>query len=338
VIDVAPTILEVAGLPEPTAVNGITQEPMHGVSMVYSFDDAGAAERHETQYFEMFCNRGIYHKGWSAVTRHRIPWQVHGEGIPLDEDVWELYDGSTDWTHAHDLAKEQPEKLAELQRLFLIEAGKFNALPLDDRMVERINPELAGRPQLIERDSQVLFAGMSGLNENCMLNTKNKSHTITAELVVPKGGASGVIVNQGGMTGGWALYLKDGRPAYHYSFLGLERATIAARKKLPAGEHQVRMEFAYDGEGLGKGGTATLYVDGEEVASGRVEKTHAFNFSLDETTDVGRDTGAPVCDDYEAGDNAFTGEIKWIRLDVGTDSQDHLIDPDQLMHFAMSRQ
>jgi hypothetical protein len=338
VIDVAPTVLEAAGLPEPAQVNGVTQEPLHGVSMAYSFDDAGAAERHETQYFEMFCNRGIYHKGCSAVTRHRIPWEVHGAGIPFDQDVWELYDNTTDWTQARDLAAEQPEKLAELKRLFLIEAAKYNALPLDDRMVERVNPELAGRPQLIQGDSQVLFPGMSSLNENCMLNVKNKSHSITAELVVPDADARGVIINQGGITGGWALYVKDGRLAYHYSFLGLQRTTVAADQPLPAGQHQVRMEFAYDGGGLGKGGTATLYVDGDQVASGRVERTHALNYSLDETTDVGRDTGAPVSPDYPAGDNAFTGTINWVRLDVGTDSHDHLIDPAQLLHFAMTRQ
>jgi hypothetical protein len=331
-------VLEVAGLPEPVQVHGITQEPMHGVSMAYSFDDAAAAERHETQYFEIFCNRGIYHKGWSAVTRHHTPWELHRAGVPFDDDVWELYDGSTDWTQAHDLSTEQPEKLAELQRLFLIEATKFNVLPLDDRMVERVNPELAGRPQLIQRNSLVLFPGMSSLNENCMLNLKNKSHSITAELVVPDRDARGVILNQGGITGGWALYVKDGRLAYHYSFLGLQRSTIAADQPLPAGQHQVRMEFAYDGGGLGKGGTATLYLDGDQFGSGRVERTHALAFSLDETTDVGRDTGAPVCDDYSADDNAFTGTIAWVRVDIGTDSHDHLIDPAQLLLFAMTRQ
>jgi len=338
VIDFAPTVLEAAGLPEPVQVHGITQEPMHGVSMAYSFDHAAAAERHETQYFETLCNRGIYHKGWSAVTRHHTPWELHKAGVPFDDDTWELYDGSTDWTQAHDLSKEQPARLAELQRLFLIEAAKYNVLPLDDRMVERVNPELAGRPQLIQRNSLVLFPGMSSLNENCMLNLKNKSHSITAELVVPDHDARGVILNQGGITGGWALYVKDGRLAYHYSFLGLQRSTIAADQPLPADQHQVRMEFAYDGGGLGKGGTATLFVDGDQIGAGRVERTHALEFSLDETTDVGRDTGAPVCDDYPAGDNAFTGTITWVRLDLGTDSHDHLIDPAQLLHFAMTRQ
>jgi hypothetical protein len=331
-------VLEAAGLPEPVEVNGVTQEPMHGVSMAHSFGDAAAAERRETQYFEMFCNRGIYHKGWSAVTKHRTPWKIHGAGVPFDQDVWELYDGSRDWTQARDLAAEQPEKPAELRRLFLIEAAKFNVLPLDDRLVERVNPDMAGRPTLIRGDSQVLFEGMIGLQENCMLNVKNRSHSVTAEVVVPGADARGVIINEGGETGGWVLYVKDGRLAYHYNFLGMERFTAAADGPLPAGEHQVRMEFADDGDGIGKGGTATLFVDGSQVGAARVERTHAFNYSLCETGGVGRDSGSPVSDEYPPGDNAFTGTINWVRIDLGTDSHDHLLDPEQQFHFAMTRQ
>jgi arylsulfatase len=211
-------------------------------------------------------------------------------------------------------------------------------LPLDPRMAPRFNPELAGRPQLINRDVQLLFPGMGSLTEGCVLNTKNKSHTITAAIVIPEGGADGVLINQGGITGGWVLYVKEGRLAYHYSFLGLQHDLVIAERALPTGEHQVRMEFVYDGGGLGKGGTATLFVDGDEVGSGRIERTHAFSFSLDETTDVGRDTGSPVCDDYLVGANAFTGAISWIRLEIGADSHDHLIEESDLMHLAMSRQ
>ncbi len=338
ITDIAPTLLELAGLPAPTTVNGISQEPMHGVSMTYSFDDADAPERHSTQYFEMVCNRGIYHQGWSAVTRHHLPWEQHVAGVPFDDDVWELYDGTTDWTQAHDLAAEHPDKLAELQRLFLLEASKYQVFPLDDRMAQRFNADLAGRPQLVQGGSVVLFPGMRSLTENALPSLKNKSHTITAKVVIPDGGANGVIVNQGGITGGWALYLHDGRPTYHYSFLGIERATITTPESLADGDHQVRVEFAYDGDGLGKGGTATIYIDGNESASGRVERTHAFVYSLDETTDVGSDTGSPVSTDYHAGSNAFTGTIDWIRIDTGDDSHDHLIDPAQLMRFAMSRQ
>jgi arylsulfatase A-like enzyme len=324
VIDVAPTVLEVAALPDPTEVHGVTQEPMHGTSMAYTFGDAAAAERHETQYFEMLGNRGIYHKGWSAVTKHRTPWELHAEPVPFDDDVWELYDGSSDWTQARDLAQEHPEKLHELQRLFLIEAAKYKVLPLDDRSIERLIPERAGRPSLALGDSQVLFDGMVGLQEDCMLNVKNKSHSITAEVTVPAGGARGVIVNQGGITGGWALYCKsDGRLGYHYSFLGLQRASISSEEAVPEGNHQVRVEFAYDGGGAGKGGDVTLYVDGEQVGNGRVERTHAYHYNLTETAGVGRDSGSPACDDYPVGDNAFTGTIDWVRIDAGDDSHDH---------------
>jgi arylsulfatase len=340
VIDVAPTVLEVAGLPAPTEVHGVLQEPMHGTSMVYSFDDSEATERHQTQYFEMFGNRGIYHKGWSAVTKHRTPW-VYAFGtktIAFDDDVWELYDGSRDWTQAHDLAKEQPDRLHELQRLFLIEAAKYHVLPLDDRLSERLNPDLAGRPTLIRGKSQLLFPGMGGLNENCVVNVKNTSHTITAELVVPAGGVDGVLINQGGRTGGWALYVVDGHLTYTYNFVGIELTRVAAQQPLPAGEHQVRMEFAYDGGGIGKGGLVSLYVDGQPVGSGRVGRTHIVQFSFDETTDVGRDTGSPVTDDYPARDNAFNGTIKWIRIDLGDDDHSHLLPAEAQLDFLMTRQ
>ena len=200
VIDVAPTVLEAAGLPAPLFVNGIQQAPLEGVSMAYSFDDAAADERHTTQYFEMFVNRGIYHQGWTAVTRHSIPW-VMARDARHDDDVWELY-GPDDWTQSRDLAAEQPEKLAHLQRLFLIEAGKYDVLPLDDRRVERFNSDLAGRPQLIHGNRQVLFGGMGRLSENSVVVMKNKSYAITAEIAVPEGGANGTIVAQGGAFGG----------------------------------------------------------------------------------------------------------------------------------------
>jgi hypothetical protein len=220
VIDVAATVLDVIGIPEPTFVNGVQQLPMHGVSMAYLFDHADAPERRETQYFEMVCNRGIYHKGWTAVTRHSIPW-LFGATLPaLDDDVWELYDTSTDWTQVHDLSGEHPDKLAELQRLFLIEAVKYNVLPLDDRRIERFNSEIAGRPQLAKGPVPDFFGGMSRVTENTVLNLKNKSYSITAEVVVPEGGANGVIAAQGGAFGGWSLYLLDGVPTHCYNLLG----------------------------------------------------------------------------------------------------------------------
>ena len=197
VIDISPTLLEAAGIPAPTFVHGIQQMPLHGVSMRYCFDQADAPERHETQYFEIVCNRGIYHKGWTAVTRHSIPW-LAADMPPLDDDTWELYDTTTDWSQAHNIAAEHPEKLRQLQRLFLIEAVKYGALPLDDRRVERFLAELAGRPELITGSSQLLYGGMGRLSESSVINTKNTSHSVTADIEMPEGAASGVFIAQGG--------------------------------------------------------------------------------------------------------------------------------------------
>jgi arylsulfatase len=335
VIDLAPTVLEAAGLPQPTFVNGVQQLPYEGVSMRYAFDDADAPERHSSQYFELVCNRGLYHKGWTAVTRHSTPWDPSALR-PLDDDTWELY-ADTDWTQAHDLAAEMPEKLAELQRLWLIEVAKYNVLPLDDRRVERFNSDLAGRPTLVGGTSQLLFGGMSRLSENSVLNLKNKSHAVTAEITVPEGGANGVIIAQGGEFGGWSLYLRDGAPRYCYNMFGVQRFFAGAEEPVPSGTHQVRMEFAYDGGGLAKGGTATLFVDGQQVGDGRVEGTVPMVFSADETADLGSDTGSPVADDYPANSH-FTGTIAWVQLDIGPDDQDHLITAEERLRVAMSRQ
>ena len=339
VIDVAPTVLEAAGLPQPTAVDGVQQRPIEGVSMRYSFDGAAEGDRRRTQYFEMFCNRGIYHQGWAAVTRHSTPW-IMGELPPFQDDVWELYDTNSDWSQSHDLAAEMPEKLAELQQLWLDEARKYNVLPLDDRRIERFNADLAGRPTLVKGNSQILFGGMGRLTENTVLNIKNKSHAVTAELVVPDEAAQGVIISQGGAFAGWSLYLKGGKPTYCYNLLGLQRFKIEGDSAIPSGEHQVRMEFAYDGGGLGKGGTVTLYVDGDKVGEGRVEGTIPMVFSADETMDVGRDTASPVSDDYSGEQSVFTGEVKWVQIDLGADADDadHLITPEERLRVAMGRQ
>ena len=338
VIDIATTVLDVAGIPEPSFVNGIQQMPLHGVSMAYSFDDASAPERRETQYFEMFCNRGIYHKGWTAVTRHSTPWVVGVEMPAFDDDVWELYDTNTDWTQAHDLAAEMPDKLHELQRLWLIEAVKYNVLPLDDRRVERFNSDLAGRPLLVKGKSQILFGGMGRLTENSVINLKNKSHSVTAEIVVPDGGAEGVIIAQGGAFAGWALYLHDGRPAYCHNLLSLQRFKVYGDTAVPSGVHQVRMEFAYDGGGLAKGGTITLFVDGNKAGDGRAAATVPMMYSADETCDLGIDNGSNVSDDYTPQTSRFTGVVNYVQLDVGDDNHDHLISPEDRLKVAMARQ
>jgi arylsulfatase len=265
---------------------------------------------------------------------------VVGAELPaIDDDVWELY-APDDWTQSNDLAAEQPEKLAELQRLFLIEATRYGVLPLDDRRVERFVPEVAGRPSLIKGKSQILFGGMKRISENSMIVIKNRSHSVTAQLVIPEGGAEGVVIAQGGAFGGWCIYLHEGRPTYCYNLLGIARFKVAGSETLALGEHQVRMEFAYDGGGLGKGGDAVLYVDGAKAGEGRVEGTHPLLFSGDETTDLGSDLGTPVSDDYASADNAFTGKVEWVQIDVddAAEDPDHLISPEERFRVAMARQ
>jgi arylsulfatase len=312
--------------------------PLHGKSLVPSFVDADAPEHRETQYFEMFCNRGIYHRGWTAVTRHSVPWLM-AELPPFQDDVWELY-GPDDWTQARDLAREQPEKLQELQTLFLIEAAKYNVLPLDDRRVERFNPDLAGRPQLVRGNRQILFGGMGRLSENSIVVTKNKSFALTAQIEVPAGGAAGVIVSQGGGFGGMSLYAKEGKPAFCYNLFGLQLFKIYGDAAMAPGARQVRLEFDYDGGGLGKGGNASLYLDGTKVAEGRIDATVPMLFSADETTDLGSDSGTPVTDDLAADELTFTGRVRWVEIDLGEDAEDvdHLISPEERYRIAMARQ
>ncbi|WP_281419683.1 arylsulfatase [Paractinoplanes toevensis] len=339
VIDVAPTILEATGLPEPTMVNGVQQSPMEGTSMLYTFNEADAQERHDLQYFEMAGNRGIYFKGWSAVTKHRTPWVMVGGTLPaFDDDVWELYDGSQDYSQAENLAGKFPDKLAHLQRLWLIEATKYGVLPLDDRLIERANPDIAGRPTLIQGNSQLLFAGMGRLSENSVVSIKNKSFAITAEVEVPDEAAEGVIIAQGGRFGGWALYVKDGKAKFVYNVLGIQQFATEADRPIPAGAHQVRMEFAYDGGGLAKGGDVALFYDGNPAGTGRVGATQPIVFSADETTDVGYESGTTVSTDYTTGTSHFTGKIKSVRIDLGEDTHDHHIDPEERLRVAMARQ
>src|SRR4051794_29340819 len=339
VIDIAPTILEAAGLPEPTMVNGVLQSPMEGTSMLYSFNEADEPERHDLQYFEMFGNRGIYHRGWSAVTKHKTPWMIVDPDMgPFDADVWELYDGSSDYSQARDLVAEQPAMLAKLQRLWLIEATKYNVLPLDDRSGERLNPELAGRPTLIHGNSQLLFAGMGRLSENSVVNIKNKSFSVTADVELDEAPAEGVLIAQGGRFGGWAFYVKDGKAKFVYNVLGIHEFATESEVTLEAGHHQLRMEFAYDGGGLAKGGGVTLYSDGDPVGSGRVELTQPMVFSADETTDIGYESGTTVTADYTTASSRFTGRINWVQIDLGTDDHDHFIDPEERLRVAMARQ
>lgn len=335
VIDVAKTVLDVCGLPEPTIVNSIAQAPFEGVSMAPTFTDPKAAETHTVQYFEMMGNRGIYLNGWTACTRHRTPWKADVPP-PFDEDVWELY-GPDDWTQANNIVAKEPKKLAELQRLWLIEATKYNVVPMDDRGFERVNPDIAGRPQLITGDSQLLFAGMR-VTESCVLTLKNKSYSVTAQITAPDSAANGVIITQGGEAGGWTLYFKDGKLKYCFNFFGIEQYIVAADTAISPGAHQVRMEFKYDGGGLAKGGDVTLFYDGKPVGKGRVEKTQPMGYSSDEACDVGADTGSPASPEYGVTGNRFNGEIAWVQLDQNGDDHDHLISPEERLKVAMARQ
>ena len=314
VMDVAPTVLEAIGLPQPTMVNGVPQKPMEGVSMRNSFDDAQAKSAHTVQHYEFAGNRGIYKDGWYANVTHKLPWQPKPVG-PISEDRWQLYNTAEDHGCANDLATKEPEKLKEMQAAFLEEALKYNVLPLDDRFNERMVPSIAGRPDIMEgRTSLTLYPGMIAMPDNAFIDVKNKSSAITADLEIPASGASGVILAQGGMHGGWSLYVKDNTPKFAYNFMGTV-TTIASGERLPAGPVTVAWDFAYDGGGLGKGGTGTLSVNGKKVATGRIERTTPLIFGV-ETSDVGMNLYTTVTDDYAKGDNAFTGTIKQVRIDV----------------------
>ncbi len=312
VIDVVPTILEAAGIEQPSEVNGVAQKPIEGVSMMYSFDDAGAKERRHTQYFGMFGNRGIYNNGWIAAARHgKLPWELAGPSADFDKDKWELYDITGDFSEVNDVAAREPRRLHDLQDLFWVEAGKYNVLPLDDRGPERIDP--SARPSLIEgRTDFVYFPGAVRIPESSAANTKNRSHTITATIDEPETGSNGVLVAAGGVVAGYTLYVKNGRPTYEYNWFSLERYKVTSSEKLPPGQATIRVEFNYDG-GIGEGATVALFANDRKVGEARIAKTVPGRFSADETFDIGMDTGSPVSEDY-VSPNAFTGTIKKVEI------------------------
>jgi len=316
VIDIAPTILEAAGLPEPKQVDGIPQVPIQGVSMVYSFEHAKAKSRHTTQYFEIAGNRAIYQDGWLAGTVHRAPWEKQPRAL-LTNDKWELYNTEKDFSLADDLAAQNPATLEQMQQIFLQEAIKNHVLPIDDRSVERLNPATAGRPDLMAgRTSLTVYEGMTGMMENAFINVKNRSYAITAQVEIPQKNTNGVILCQGGRFGGWTLYLKDSKPIFTYNWVGLRRYTVEAKQPIPPGKATIRFDFAYDGGTLGAGGTGAIFVDGKKVAQGRIDKTNAMMFSADEGADVGVDEGTPVTEDYTTADNKFTGKIHEVTINV----------------------
>lgn len=315
VIDIGPTILEAAGIPQPTTVNGLRQWPIEGTSFVYSFNDSKAPGQHETQYFEIFGNRGVYNNGWFAGTVHKAPWEAQPRH-PLTEDVWELYNVNEDFSQTNNLASNNPEKLKELQSLFMTEATKFNVLPIDDRVIERFDAATAGRPDLMGgRTSLTVFEGMTGISENAFINVKNRAVTITADVEIPSNGANGVILCQGGRFGGWSLYVKDNKPVYTYNFVGLQETTITSSERLASGKATIVMNFDYEG-GRGKGGNLTLSVNGKQVGKGRIDRTEPNAFSADDLADVGVDEGTPVSKAYGETGNKFTGRIEKVRVDI----------------------
>jgi arylsulfatase A-like enzyme len=310
VIDVAPTALEATKVPQPKTVDGIKQRPMDGVSMLYAAGMADAPDQRKTQYFEMFGNRGIYHEGWVAATRHSIPWLMVPLP-PLKDDVWELYHVAEDFSQAENLAEKNPAKLKELQAVFDKEAVRNHVFPIDDRRSERFDPQIAGRPDLLDgRKSLTVYPGMTGMMENAFINVKGRHHTIEAEIELKDGKTSGVVIAQAGYFGGWTLYFKDGKPRHEYNWFAIERTNIGSEAALAPGKHIIRYEFIPDAAKPGTGGKSILSVDGKKIAEGQIPKTQPFVFSADEGADVGIDAETNVSPDYLPGlPSTFTGKI-----------------------------
>lgn len=320
VIDVMPTLLEAAGVAPPTEVDGVAQQPLDGVSMHAALLDADAPETRPTQYFEMVGNRGIYHEGWTAVTQHGVPWRMAEEPRGFDEDTWELYDTRSDWSQARDVAADEPERLAELRARFEVEAQRYRVHPLDDRVTERENPDLAPRADPRRGITTFVYGPETArLTEEVAPNVKNRSHTITAAVRVPEGGAEGVLVAQGGAFGGWSLYLHEGRATYAYNLFGRDLTIVRAPEPLAPGEHEVALAFGYDGGAPGAGADLALSVDAVIVAAGRLEETTAYYFSFDETFNVGVDRGTATSPEYVPLRNRCTGEVVQVRVDLGDD-------------------
>jgi len=320
VIDIVPTLYEATGIEQPSSVNGVAQKPIEGVSMAYSFDNPNAPSTRHTQYFEVFAHRAIYHDGWLACTTPAYggTWEDQTKFKRVDVIngyKWELYNVDKDFSEAVNLADKYPDKLHDLQLLFYAEAAKYNVLPLDDSGSERSDPSI--RPSLTRGRTEFTYTGpVKRIPEGAAPDIKNKSFSITADVVLPKGNEQGVLVTQGGLSGGYALMFESGRPGFYYNLANVAHYSIVSKHALKPGKHTVVFDFKYNGGGIGKGGTGTLSVDGKQVAQGRIDRTTPFRFSLDETFDVGEDTGTPVSLDYDVPFK-FTGQIEKVVINLG---------------------
>jgi arylsulfatase len=315
-IDIVPTIYELCGITAPLELNGTPQKPIEGTSFAFTLEDANAKSRRITQYFELGCNRGLYHDGWMASSPSFVPWNPNRENWDPDKAPWELYNVEEDFSQANDLAEQYPERLRQLQDMWWVEAAKYSVLPLDWRAAIRMNSEAMGRPSLTRgRSKMTYYPGTIGIPDAAAPSMINKSWTITAKIGVPDGNASGMVVTHGGLEGGYGLYLREGKPTFVYNFLSMERTTFASNEPLPKGQHTLVVEFAYDGNGMGKGGTITMHTNGKTIAQGRLERTIPIQFSLGEGLDIGMDIGSPIDFTYDLP-FAFTGAIERVTIDL----------------------
>ncbi|MGF1495040.1 MAG: sulfatase-like hydrolase/transferase [Microcoleaceae cyanobacterium] len=314
VIDIAPTIFEAVGIEAPTEINGIGQKPIEGTSLVYTFDDAKAPTRHTTQYFEMLGNQGIYSDGWMASALWNEPWNPNP---PTDKDIlnldWELYNVEEDFTQANNIAAQNPQKLQEMKDLFYAEAARYNVLPLDGRKTERL--DVANRPSLTEGRDSFTYPDHMRIPEGSSPDLKNVSHTITADVVIPENGAEGMLATLGGRFAGYGLFVQDGKLVYHYNLADVERYNITSDQKLPTGKVSLKAVYKTDSDKPYAGADVTLYANNRKIGSGRVEKTLPNRITLDETLDVGFDTGTPVTETYELPFD-FTGQLDKVTIEL----------------------
>ncbi len=313
VIDIAPTILEAVGVEFPATFNGVAQKPIEGTSMVYTFDDADADDRRTTQYFEMLGNQGIYHDGWMASAIRGVPWLSEPEPGDLLHMPWELYHVEEDFSQTKNLAKDHPEKLDELVKLFFAEAAKYNVLPLDDRKTARLNVE--NRPSLTQGRTKFVYPNLLRLPEGAAPDLKHRSHTISADVSIPEAGAEGMLFTQGGRFAGYGLFVKDGKLVYHYNLAGVERYTIESESRVPSGDVTLKAVYKTDADKPFAGATVTLYANDKKVGEGRVKKSIPNRVTLDETLDIGFDTGTPLMDGYDMPFD-FTGKLSQVVIEL----------------------